>query len=176
MTSTIQPVKDKQTITPSGELTSLLISGLVVNRRPAVEDARGELVEIFNPAWGIHPDPLVYVYQASIRPGSVKGWVVHEKQDDRIYPVIGVMRWVFFDNRAESPTYKMLNDITLSEHNRALIIIPKGVFHAVKNIGTLDAYFVNLPTRPYDHADPDKRRLPLKNDLIPFDFSDPTKW
>ena len=176
MTPTIEPVKDKQLITPAGELTSPRIFGLVVNRRPAVEDARGELVEVFNPAWGLHPDPLVYAYQASIRPGSVKGWVVHEKQDDRIYPVIGVMRWVFFDNRADSQTYKMLNDITVSEHNRALIIIPKGVYHAVKNIGTSDAYFINLPTRPYNHADPDKRRLPVRNDLIPFDFSDVTKW
>ena len=31
--------------------------------------------------------------------------------------------------------------------------------------------FFNLPSRPYRHADPDKYRLPLKNDVIPFDFS-----
>ena len=176
MATNVEPVKDKQLITPSGELISKRISGLVINRRPAIEDARGELVEVYNPAWGIHAQPMAYAYQASIRPGFVKGWVVHEKQDDRIYPVIGVMRWVFFDNRPESSTYKMLNDVTVSEHNRALIIIPKGVFHAVKNIGTYDAYFINLPTRAYDHADPDKRRLPVKNDLIPFDFDDPSRW
>ena len=176
MNVVVEPVKDKQTITSTGELTSPRIAGLVINRRPAIEDARGEIVEIYNPAWGIHPSPLVYVYQASIRPGSVKGWIVHEKQDDRIYTLLGVMRWVFYDNRADSPTYKMLNDVTVSEHNRALLIIPIGVYHAVKNIGSTDAYFINLPTRPYDYKDPDKRRLPLKNDLVPFDFSDSSKW
>ena len=176
MTNKIQPVKDRQTITSSGKTTKPLISGLVINRRPAVEDTRGEIVEVFNPAWNLHPDPLVYIYQASIRPGAIKGWVVHEKQDDRIFTVIGVMRWVFFDNRPDSPTYKLLNDITVSEHNRALIIIPRWVYHAVMNVGTCDAYFVNSPTKAYNHADPDKLRLPMKNDLIPFDFNDTSKW
>ena len=34
-------------------------------------------------------------------------------------------------------------------------------------VGDVDAYFVNVPTRPYDHARPDKRRLPLDTPLIP---------
>ena len=170
------PVKDKQWITPAGKLVKEWISGVVLNRRPAIEDARGELVEVYNPAWNLHPDPMVYVYQASVRPGKVKGWVVHHKQDDRLYTMVGVLRWVLFDNRPESPSYKMINDITVSEHNRALLIVPKGVFHAVKNIGTSDAYFINMPTKAYDHTDPDKHRLPVKNDLIPFDFDDESKW
>ena len=176
MPSITQPVKDKQSITPTGQLTKPLISGVVINRRTAIEDERGEIVEVYNPAWNLHSDPLVYIYQTSVRPGAVKGWIVHQKQDDRLYNVIGVLRWVLFDNRPESPTFKMLNDVTVSEHNRALIIIPRGVFHAVKNIGTSDAYFINSPTRAYDHTDPDKLRLPLKNDLIPFAFDDGPGW
>jgi dTDP-4-dehydrorhamnose 3,5-epimerase len=45
------------------------------------------------------------------------------------------------------------------------------VYHGLQNVGLVDAVFINMPTRPYDHADPDKFRLPLTNDLIPFDFS-----
>jgi hypothetical protein len=37
-------------------------------------------------------DALVYVYQVSVRPGAIKGWVVHEKQDDRIFISRGVFR------------------------------------------------------------------------------------
>ena len=170
------PVKDRQTITIKGELLAPRIAGVVVNRRAPVEDARGELVEIYNPAWNLHPDPLAYVYTASLRPGKVKGWVVHHKQDDRIFHMFGVLRWVLFDNRQDSPTYKMVNDFTISEHNRLLVIIPRGVYHAVKNIGTTDAYFVNVPTKAYQHDDPDKYRLPLKNDLIPFSFDSGPGW
>ena len=45
------------------------------------------------------------------------------------------------------------------------------MWHAVQNVGQVDAYFVNTPTRPYDHAHPDKRRLPVDSDEIPFSLT-----
>jgi dTDP-4-dehydrorhamnose 3,5-epimerase len=87
-----------------------------------------------------------------------------------------VVRWALYDHRPESPTYKLLNIFTFSERNRALLVIPRGVFHAVQNIGQTEAMVISLPTRLYDHADPDKYRLPIKNDLIPFAFDDGPGW
>lgn len=176
METPVQSVKDQQTVTPEGKPIHQQIADVVIHRRPLHEDERGELMEVYNPAWGIHPDPLVYVYMATVRPNSVKGWVMHMKQDDRVFVISGVMRWALFDNRPQSPTYKVLNVFTVSERNRALLTIPKGVFHAAQNVGLQDAHFINMPTRAYDHADPDKFRLPLKNDLIPLDFGDATGW
>ena len=39
-----------------------------------------------------------------------------------------------------------------------------------------DAVIVNFPTTPYDHAAPDKERLPLDTPLIPYSFADPSGW
>lgn len=163
--------KDRQSVTETGEAVAPRIHGLVTRRLTTVEDARGEVVEFYRLNWGVHADPLVYVYGVSVRPKAIKGWIVHKDQDDRIAILNGVLHWVFFDNREDSPTYRMLNSFTFSEKNRTLFTIPRGVFHAVQNIGTTDAYFINMPTCPYDHADPDKYRLPIKNELIPYDFS-----
>jgi dTDP-4-dehydrorhamnose 3,5-epimerase len=167
-----EPRKDKQTVSSDGEPIAPFIDGVLINRRPLQEDERGELLEIYDPAWGVHPAPLAYVYFVTIRAGQVKGWVIHRLQDDRLFFIRGVTRVALFDDRPESPTYRMLNVFVMSERNRGLVVIPRGVFHALKNIGAEDAYFINLPTRPYDHADPDKYRLPLRNDLIPFAFED----
>lgn len=171
-----QPVKDRQTVTPAGEPIQRLIEGVAMRPARPQEDKRGELVEIFNPAWGFHTAPLVYVYQTCLRPGLVKGWVMHRAQDDRIFHSAGTVRWALYDPRPESPTRGLLNLFTFSERSRTLLVIPRGVYHAVENIGTGDAMFINLPTAPYDHADPDKYRLPLKNDLIPFSFDDGRGW
>ncbi len=162
--------KDSQFVTSDGEKLMKHIDGVVV--RPAVTqtDDRGTLSEIYNPAWGIHPDPLAYIYQVTIRPGKVKGWVVHHKQDDRLYFSSGTLQVVLFDARPGSKTKGLINEFFLGDNNRALVIIPKGVFHAVRNVGLTDALFVNTPTRAYDHKDPDKYRLPLKNSVIPFTF------
>ena len=170
------PIKEQQTVTAEGKSVRKIIEGLIIRSALPQVDRRGEVVEIYNPAWKIHPAPMIYAYQSSIRPKAIKGWVVHRKQDDRIYTCLGVMRWVFYDLRENSPTYQLLNQFTFSDRNRALFIIPAGVYHAVQNVGESEAVFVNLPTRPYDHTDPDKYRLPPKNDLIPFDFDDPTNW
>ena len=67
----------------------------------------------------------------------------------------------------------MLNVFTVTDHHRAMIRIPRGVWHGVQNVGEVDGVFIYFPTRPYDYADPDKYRLPLQNDLIPFDFGEP---
>lgn len=166
------PVKDRATVTAEGKRLMPTIVGVNIRRLMALEDKRGDLTEIYNPAWGLHPDPLVYIYRVNARPGSIRGWTIHAKQDDRIFCNSGVLRWVLFDNRPDSPTYQLLNEFTFGEKSSVIFTIPKGVFHAVKNIGTQDAVFFNMPTRPYDHADPDKYRLPVKNDLIPFDFDD----
>jgi dTDP-4-dehydrorhamnose 3,5-epimerase len=170
---TRQPVKDTPTVTPDGESLHPRIDGVIVRRLRTIEDARGEITEVYRPDWGLHPDPLVYVYQSTLRPAAIKGWIVHERQEDRLFLNVGVMRWVLYDLRPGSPTCGLLNEFVFSERNRALLIIPRGVYHAVQNIGTTDAMFINMPTRPYDHSDPDKLRLPVKNDRIPFDFDAP---
>jgi dTDP-4-dehydrorhamnose 3,5-epimerase len=167
--------KDVPSVTPDGERLAPLIHGVRLHRLTPIDDKRGELVEMYRPSWGLHPDPMVYAYQVSLRPGATRGWTLHKLTDDRLFMSLGVLRWALYDDRPESATREMLNVFTLSERNRKLLVIPRGVFHAVRNLGTSDAFFVNMPNRAYDHADPDKHRLPLKNSLIPFDF-DAETW
>ncbi|HUQ18453.1 MAG TPA: hypothetical protein VM099_02475 [Gemmatimonadaceae bacterium] len=168
--------KDEQTVTPEGAPVKAGIEGVRMRRLITHEDERGEICEIFHFDWGVSDKPLVYVYQTVVRPGKVKGWIVHRNQDDRIFASLGVMQWALYDDRSDSPTYKRLQVFSVGERSRTLFVIPRGVFHAVKNIGRTDAYFVNMPTAPYKHTDPDKYRLPLENDMIPFSFEETGGW
>jgi dTDP-4-dehydrorhamnose 3,5-epimerase len=40
----------------------------------------------------------------------------------------------------------------------------------VQNVGKETSVFINLPTRPYKHDDPDKYRLPLDSKLFGYSF------
>jgi dTDP-4-dehydrorhamnose 3,5-epimerase len=162
--------KDSQTVTAEGRPLFEPIEG--VRLRPAVThtDERGTLCEMLDPAWGFDDSPLVYVYQASVLPGCVKGWVVHFEQSDRLFFSIGRIRVVLFDGRKDSPTFRRLNWFDVGELNRCLLRIPAGVYHAVQNIGSAEAFYFNMPSRAYRHDDPDKFRLPLNSDLIPYRF------
>jgi len=163
-------MKDRQTVTPEGKPVQKMIEGVVIGRRTTLTDDRGTLCEILGPHNAVNEAPLVYVYQFTIRPGKCKGWHVHYLHDDRIFVSQGHVKVVLYDNRPDSPTYGLVNEIYRTELDRTVMVIPRNVFHAHENVGTTDALFVSMPTRAYQHDDPDVHRLPLDTDLIPYQF------
>ena len=172
--SDIAATQDRQTVTRESEKIQTLIKDVVVRRSVTHVDERGELSEMLSAAWGVHPAPVEHVYMVLVRPGRVKGWVYHEVQADRIFGVVGAIKYVLWDTRPDSPTHGMINEIFLSERNRGLLVIPPLVVHAVQNVGDVDAYFVNMPTVPYLHDRPDKYRVPP--DQVPYSFDKGIGW
>ena len=168
-----KPIQDKQTVTPDGESNLQLPFGVSFHDVPTQVDDRGEVCELFDPRWGWNNAPLVFAYSFTIRPGIIKGWGIHKKHDDRYFIFFGDMEAVLYDVRPDSPTKGLVSKIVLSERRRRLMNIPAGVWHADRNIGTKDVVVINFPTIQYDHADPDKYRLPLDTDEIPHKFENP---
>lgn len=170
------PVQDRETVTPAGETTGRLPAGVV--RRDVVThiDERGSVVELFDPRWNPQGAPLVYSYAFTVRPGFVKGWGMHKLHEDRYFILSGEIQVVLFDERDHSPTRGLVSTVTLSDYRRGLLNIPAGIWHASQNLGSIDALVVNFPTNLYDHANPDKYRLPLDNDRIPFKFASARGW
>jgi dTDP-4-dehydrorhamnose 3,5-epimerase len=170
----VKAAKDKSTVTAAGERLGKLIDGVILRHAPTHVDERGEISEIFSSAWRFDDAPVEYLYQAMIRPGRIKGWVYHKLQSDRQCVISGFVKYVLWDARKSSPTSGMVNEIFLSERNRGLLLIPPYVVHAVQNIGLIDAIFVNLPTLPYNHADPDKYRVDPGS--VPYSFDKSAGW
>lgn len=136
-------------------------------------DNRGSLTEAVNledPFWD---EPIVYTYCFTIHPGRIKGWGMHYQQADRYFLISGSVRVVLYDGRRRSPTYRSFAEFHLTEASRARLLIPPGVWHADQNWGDSEAAMLNFPTRPFNHADPDKHRLDPASGAIPFDFSLP---
>lgn len=160
----------EQTVNEQSEPIGDLIEGVIRRESITHPDDRGTLTEIFNPAWNLSDEPLVYVYQVTIRPGQVKGFVLHKSYSDRLFFSLGTVKVVLYDDREGSPTRGKLNELFFSDESRGNLVIPPNVWHAVQNVGSTDALFVNCPTKPYNHKDPDKWALPKNNDVVPYSF------
>ena len=168
--------QDRQTVTVDGQTVMKLIDGVIIRSAVTHVGDRGTLCEIHTPHAAPLALPVVYVYQFTIRPGKIKGWHVHYLHDDRIFISQGQVKVVLYDNRPESPTYGLVNEIYRTELDRTLMVIPAHVFHAHQNIGTTDALFVSMPTRAYQHDSPDVHRLPIDTDQIPYRFENRLGW
>ncbi len=164
----MKPTKAAQTVDAQGRYVAPGIFGVVIHRLVTLSDERGSLTELYRQSWGIHPEGLVYAKLLTVRPGRIRGYAMHKKQDDRICILYGAAQYVLYDDREASPTYRLVQEVNIDEHGRAMLIIPAGVWHAVRNVGHTDLIMVNLPNQLYDHANPDKYRLPPENDVIPY--------
>lgn len=169
-------VKDVPTVTSEGMDLTKLPDGVTFKQIPTHIDERGSVFELYDIRWNWHPEPLVFSYAYTVRPQVVKGWALHKKHEDRYFVLMGELIVVLYDARPESSTYKQVSKIVLSEFNRRIMNIPRNVWHAVHNIGLKDALAVNFPTIPYDHNDPDKYRLPVDTDQIPYRFENARGW
>jgi dTDP-4-dehydrorhamnose 3,5-epimerase len=171
-----QVVRDPATVDAEGVPLATLPEGVTFRDVPTHSDDRGTVCEIFDSRWDWHPDPLVFVYMFTLRPGQTKGWGMHKEHEDRYFILGGEMEVVMYDEREDSPTRGLVASVVLSEYRRRLMNVPAGVWHANRNLGSKDAIVVNCPTTPYDHEAPDKYRLPLDTDRIPYRFADARGW
>ena len=163
-------VQDRPTVTAAGQPVRRLTDGVRIRSLPTHFDQRGSVTELFDPRWHFHPDPLVFAYYFTIRPGVVKGWNLHQRHEDRYALIKGELELILYDPRETSPTFKEVCVIRISEASRVVVTVPINVWHADFNVGTEDVIVANFPTMAYDHADPDKWRLPIDTPLIPYSF------
>ena len=169
-------VKDQQTTVAARDQIVPLPHGSSFHDVLCHTDERGSVTELYDPRWNWHSDPLVYSYMFTIRPGLIKGWGLHKLHEDRYFVIKGELELVMYDPRPDSPTCGKVSKVYLSAARPRLINVPCHVWHADRNIGTEDVVVVNFPTIQYDHASPDKYRLPLDTDLIPHRFDTPRGW
>ena len=154
-------------MTPDGRRLDRLPHGMVLRDLVTHTDERGTVCELYDPRWGVSADDLVFAYMFTIRPGAAKGWGIHREHEDRYAFLAGELELAFYDEREDSPTRGLEARLFLSTLHRRLLVIPRCVWHAERNIGATDVQVVNFPTIQYDHASPDKYRLPLHTEDLP---------
>jgi len=153
-----------EAVAEEGTIHDVTVSSLIPH-----SDARGSLCELLTTRDG-RIEPIVHVYQVTALPGSIRAWVYHRRQYDRLAFANGHFRIVLYDIRSNSPTFNLLNVFMLGCEQPGLLRIPPLVIHGVQNTGNTAATFVNMPTKAYDLDDPDKCRLPERDPRIPFSF------
>jgi dTDP-4-dehydrorhamnose 3,5-epimerase len=92
----------------------------------------------------------VMAYLSLTFPGKSRGPHEHKEQTDCFcFLGIGTFQLSLWDNRPNSPTYGNQIVLTITEGELKRVIVPPGVVHGYKNIGSNPAYIFNLPNRLY---------------------------
>jgi len=146
-----------------------LIEGVGVRRTRVLPDERGRLGEIMraDDRWF---EKFGQVYFTTTYPNVVKAWHYHKKQTDHFYVVKGMVKIALYDQRQDSPTNGVVNELYLGEYCPALLRIPPGVLHGWMCVSQTEAYIVNVVSEMYNYAEPDEFRISAHDNDIPYDW------
>ena len=147
-----------------------LIEGVVAKPLRYICDERGRLMEIFRSDWDLF-DRFGQCYMTTAYPGAVKAWHYHKLQTDNMVCLSGMMKFVLYDSREDSPTHGMVNEFFGGTHNPILLQIPPLVYHGFKCISETEALVVNVPTELFQYTEPDEYRVDPHSGEIPYDWN-----
>lgn len=108
-------------------------------------------------------------------PGVIKAFHWHRKQYDVWFPIKGSIQIVLYDLRKDSSTFKQTQVIYAGEDNPSLILIPPGVAHGYRVLGSQKAGLFYHTSEAYDPDNPDEERIPFDDIQIAFDWQTKNK-
>lgn len=113
------------------------------------KDDRGWLSEIFRHDELDASSFPTMGYMSMTTPGVARGPHEHHDQSDLFVFFDGRFRLYLWDIRPDSPTFGTRHVVELGAENPTSVIVPPGVVHAYRNVGTENALILNFPNRLY---------------------------
>jgi dTDP-4-dehydrorhamnose 3,5-epimerase len=149
---------------PVGQPT---IQGLQIREVRNVVYRNGVLTELFRSEWFDPPFSVAHAVYVAMLPQSSSTWHCHAHQQDVLFPVQGQLRLGFYDDREDSPTYRTSLVVNASIMRPTYVVVPPGVWHALRNPTHEAAAYVVFNDQPYVYDAPDDWILPVGADAIP---------
>jgi len=147
-----------------------LIDGVKIHPLSIYPDDRGYFLEVARLGAGaIAGFPRESQVSAALNyPGTIKAFHFHKRQTDFWVPVSGMLQVVLVDLRPESITFGLRNTLYVGELRPWQLLIPPGVGHGYKVIGTGPAMLVYVTNQYYDPSD--EGRLPYNDPGLHYDW------
>src|SRR5688572_20165566 len=140
----------------TGPASPSLIDGIRIELHPVWPDDRGHFMEVLRVGHGLagaFPPETTQVSATVTYPGIVKAFHYHLRQYDCWTVVKGLLQIALVDVRKGSPTFGQRNTLYVGNSRAWQVLIPPGVAHGYKVIGTESAVLVYVTSRFYDPTD-----------------------
>jgi len=145
-----------------------MIDGVILTPLRQIFDERGKVMHM------LREDSPVFsrfgeIYFSCTHPGVVKAWHLHKEMTLNYAVVYGEIKFVLFDDRAESPTRGEVQEFFISPENYMLVTVPPLIWNGFKCVGSNTAIVANCATLP--HSSDEIERRPPCEQSIPYEWA-----
>ncbi len=139
-----------QTAKEETQFTKGKIEDVIIYPLRKFVDERGWLCELFRHDEIAEEFYPAMAYISVTEPNTQRGPHEHVEQAD-LFCFLGASNFKLrlWDNRESSPTFRNVMTLFVGADNPQAIIVPKGVVHAYKNVGTEKGVVINCPNQLY---------------------------
>ena len=144
-----------------------MINGVVITPLRQIADERGKVMHMLrNDA--AHFSAFGEIYFSCVYPGAIKAWHLHKRMVLNYAVPHGNIKFVLYDDRADSSTKGEMQEIFLGPDNYCLVTVPPLVWNGFKGIGTEAAVVANCASIAHDPEE--ISRCDPMDGSIPYDW------
>ena len=143
------------------------IEGVVITPLSQIPDERGKIMHMLR-ADADHYKGFGEIYFSCVNPGAIKAWHIHSEMTLNYAVVSGMIKFVLYDDREDSPTRGVLQEVFIGESNYCLVTVPPMVWNGFKGIGDKMAIVANCTD--IEHRPDEISRMDPFTDKIPYNW------
>ena len=144
-----------------------MIDGVIVTPLKQIFDERGKVMHM------LREDSSLFsrfgeIYFSCTHPGVVKAWHLHKEMTLNYAVIYGEIKFVLFDDRPNSNTRGVIQELFISPENYMLVTVPPLIWNGFKSVGTSTSIVANCSTLP--HCPDEIVRQSPKDTSIPYNW------
>jgi dTDP-4-dehydrorhamnose 3,5-epimerase len=98
-------------------------------------------------------------YFSNVNHGAIKGWKKHNKMILNLVVPVGQIKFVLYDDREFSTTFKEFWEVEIGEANYQRLSVPTGIFMSFQGIGLHRNMLLNIASIPHDPTESVNKEL-----------------
>ena len=144
-----------------------MIEGVIITPLKQIIDERGKVMHM------LREDSPIFshfgeIYFSCTNPGAIKAWHLHKQMTLNYACIDGQIKFVLFDDRPNSKTRGLVQEIFLSPENYCLVTVPPQIWNGFKGVGVKPSIVANCATMV--HGPEEIERRPAFDESIPYDW------
>tara|TARA_Y100000294_G_C8545867_1_gene333108 strand:- start:1343 stop:1780 length:438 start_codon:yes stop_codon:yes gene_type:complete len=144
-----------------------MIKGITITKLKQIEDQRGKVMHM------LRSDDEVFknfgeIYFSTIFHNKIKAWHLHKESTLNYACIKGKVKLVLFDDRNDSSSKGIIQEIIMSPENYCLVTIPRNIWNGFQGLDKEESIIANCLDVPHNEKEMVR--------IDPFDQSINYKW